>query len=188
MSNKQQAIPAVVYLHYLKARCMKNYLTTRLVAALLITTICTSAAWAEKPDWAGQGKNEKHEQKDKKEKKEKKEKYKGETADVRVSSYFTDPQRTVIRDYYGQQYKKGRCPPGLAKKNNGCMPPGQAKKWMIGQPLPSGVVYYPVPTTVVVQLGTPPAGHKYVRVASDILLIAIGTSMIVDAVQDLGRI
>ncbi|RWR53174.1 excinuclease ABC subunit A [Sinirhodobacter ferrireducens] len=24
------------------------------------------------------------------------------------------------------------CPPGLAKKNNGCMPPGQAKKWQRG--------------------------------------------------------
>ena len=36
--------------------------------------------------------------------------------------------------------------------------------------------------------GRAPAGHKYVRVAGDILLIAIGSSMIVDAIQDLGRI
>jgi len=29
---------------------------------------------------------------------------------------------------------RGRCPPGLAKKNNGCTPPGQAKKlYDIGQ-------------------------------------------------------
>ena len=32
----------------------------------------------------------------------------------------------------------GGCPPGLAKKNNGCMPPGQAKK-LIGQPLSSAM-------------------------------------------------
>jgi hypothetical protein len=32
-----------------------------------------------------------------------------------------------------------------------------------------------------------PSGHKYVRVASDILLIAIGSSMVVDAIEDLGR-
>ncbi|MDP3225102.1 MAG: hypothetical protein Q8M96_18355, partial [Rubrivivax sp.] len=75
-----------------------------------------------------------------------------------------------------------------AKKNNGCMPPGQAKKWAMGQPLPRDVVFYPVPNAVLIQLGTPPAGHKYVRVASDILLIAVGTSMVVDAIQDLGRI
>ena len=30
-------------------------------------------------------------------------------------------------------YGMGGCPPGLAKKNNGCMPPGQAKKLNVGQ-------------------------------------------------------
>ena len=29
---------------------------------------------------------------------------------------------------YGVGYGVGGCPPGLAKKNNGCLPPGQAKK------------------------------------------------------------
>ena len=34
-------------------------------------------------------------------------------------------------------YGVGGCPPGLAKKNNGCMPPGQAKKlYNIGQRWP----------------------------------------------------
>jgi len=79
------------------------------------------------------------------------------------------------------------CPPGLAKKHNGCMPPGQAKKWKKGQPLPREVVYYEVPPALVVKIGTPPPGYKYVRVASDILMIAIGTSLVVDAIQDLGR-
>ena len=33
----------------------------------------------------------------------------------------------------------GGCPPGLAKKNNGCLPPGQAKKlYNIGQRFPLG--------------------------------------------------
>ncbi len=167
---------------------MKKFLPLHLIAALLITTLSASMAIAEKPEWAGQGKHGEHEQKDKEDSKGKKQKYQGETADIRVNSYFNDPQRVVIREYYAKQYKAGRCPPGLAKKNNGCMPPGQAKKWALGQPLPSNVVYYPVPQPVILQLGAPPAGHTYVRVASDILLIAIGTGMIVDAVQDLGRI
>jgi hypothetical protein len=34
-------------------------------------------------------------------------------------------------DAYG--YGMGGCPPGLAKKHNGCMPPGQAKKLYRGQ-------------------------------------------------------
>ena len=38
-------------------------------------------------------------------------------------------------DLYG--YGAGGCPPGLAKKHNGCLPPGQAKKlYNIGQRFP----------------------------------------------------
>ena len=34
-------------------------------------------------------------------------------------------------------YGIGGCPPGLAKKNNGCLPPGQAKKlYNVGQRFP----------------------------------------------------
>ena len=34
-------------------------------------------------------------------------------------------------------YGVGGCPPGLAKKHNGCMPPGQAKKrYNVGQRFP----------------------------------------------------
>jgi hypothetical protein len=40
---------------------------------------------------------------------------------------------------------------------------------------------------VPVQIGVPPSGYRYVRVASDILMIAIGTGMVVDAIRDLGR-
>src|SRR5688500_19032783 len=36
-------------------------------------------------------------------------------------------------------YGTGGCPPGLAKKNNGCLPPGQAKKLFAqGQRVPLG--------------------------------------------------
>jgi Ni/Co efflux regulator RcnB len=67
------------------------------------------------------------------------------------------------------------------------MPPGQARKWNIGRPLPREVIYYDVPPALLVQFGRPPSGHRYVRVASDILLIALGTGMVLDAIQDLGR-
>jgi hypothetical protein len=43
----------------------------------------------------------------------------------------------VIRTSNGRLYaldRRGSCPPGLAKKGNGCMPPGQAKKlYNVGQ-------------------------------------------------------
>ena len=39
---------------------------------------------------------------------------------------------------HGIGYGVGGCPPGLAKKHNGCMPPGQAKKLARGQRWQSG--------------------------------------------------
>jgi Ni/Co efflux regulator RcnB len=108
--------------------------------------------------------------------------------DVKVGAHFSEQHRTQAREYYTQHYGGGKsCPPGLAKKNNGCMPPGQAKKWNVGQPLPAGVTYYAVPHAVVVTLPPVPVGYKYVRVASDILLIAVGSQMVVDGIAGLMR-
>lgn len=102
--------------------------------------------------------------------------------------HFAAEHRDYVREYYAEEFRSGNCPPGLAKKRNGCLPPGQAKKWRVGQPLPSDVVIYDVPRELTVRLGPPPAGHKYIRVGADILMIAIGTSMVVDAISDLSRI
>lgn len=100
--------------------------------------------------------------------------------------HFQPQQHVVVREYYTTHYHGKKCPPGLAKKNNGCMPPGQAKKWKVGYPLPREVIYYSVPEPLVIQIGPPPSGHRYVRVAGDILMIAIGTGLVVDAIADLG--
>ena len=171
----------------------------RMLTLLVAGLLATAGAMAEKPDWAGSGgkhskegkeyKQDKQAKQGKSKQKELKE-HRGDSAPGqhdRMEHRFGDDQRTVVRNYYSEQYRVGRCPPGLAKKNNGCLPPGQARKWAVGHPLPSNVVYYSMPPSVVVQLGVAPVGHRYVRVASDILLIAIGTGMVVDAIQDLGR-
>jgi len=129
----------------------------------------SAPALAEKPDWAGE-KGKGH--------------GKGKQKDVK---HFDNDRRGYVRTYYEEEFRGGRCPPGLAKKHNGCMPPGQAKKWRMGQPLPRDVVVYDVPPALVVRLGTPPAGYRYVRCASDILLIAVGSRMVADAIIDLGR-
>ena len=106
--------------------------------------------------------------------------------EIRAGAYFQDLQRSAVHDYYGTQYRAGRCPPGLSKKHNGCMPPGQVRYYSVGQRLAPAVIYHTVPSAVVISLGVPPSGHRYVRVAADILLIAVGTGMVVDAIQDLG--
>ena len=47
--------------------------------------------------------------------------------------------------------------------------------------------YYDVPAPLVVQLGQPAPGYRYVRVDDNILLLSTGTRMIVDAIRGLGR-
>lgn len=104
-----------------------------------------------------------------------------------LGAYFNENHRVAVHDYYGEQFRRGRCPPGLAKKDNGCMPPGLAKRWAIGQPLARDVIFYDVPPEIVAVLGAPPAGHRYVRVARDILLITLGTAMVLDGIEGLSR-
>jgi Ni/Co efflux regulator RcnB len=99
--------------------------------------------------------------------------------------YFDDRHRTIIHNYYTEQFRTGQCPPGLAKKHNGCVPPGLAKQWQIGRPLPQSVTYYELPPAIIMQLGPPVPGYRYARVGTDILLIAIGTGMVADAILDL---
>jgi Ni/Co efflux regulator RcnB len=53
--------------------------------------------------------------------------------------------------------------------------------------MPDGVILYDLPSPVVMQIGVPPAGYRYVRIDNDVLLIAAGTRMVVDAILDLGR-
>jgi Ni/Co efflux regulator RcnB len=106
--------------------------------------------------------------------------------DVKVGAYFNDQHREVARAYYHQHYSNARnCPPGLAKKNNGCMPPGQAKKWAVGQPIPRGVAVYSVPRPVLVQLPPPPYGYRYARIGNDIVLVQSQNNLIVDIIVGL---
>jgi len=97
---------------------------------------------------------------------------------------FSDRDREQVRTYWVQTYGRGKCPPGLAKKNNGCRPPGLAKeRYVIGQPLPAVVVVRPAPRVLVTRLGPPPVGYEYVMVDGDLLKLAIGTRLVVDAIH-----
>jgi Ni/Co efflux regulator RcnB len=158
-------------------RDMRNLMRACVLA--LATALAIGPANAEKPEWAGGGKG--------KGKSEAQKGGPGQGHGAHAEHYFVDSHRTYVREYYTGEFHAGKCPPGLAKKHNGCMPPGQAKKWRIGQPLPRDVVFYDLPPALSVQIGVPPSGYRFVRVASDILMIAIGTGLVVDAIEDLGR-
>lgn len=158
------------------------------VLCMIAAALIAAPAVAEKPAWAANGKKgAASDQRDSGKGKAPVRADNDRRTTVVVQTHFVDRHRVVVRDYYVQEHGAGRCPPGLAKKNNGCMPPGLAKKWQVGRPLPRDVIFHDLPPRLVIELGTPPAGHRYVRVAADILLIAIGTGMVIDAIQDLGR-
>ena len=107
---------------------------------------------------------------------------------VREGAYFNDDHRNQAREYYGNAYGSGkRCPPGLAKKDNGCMPPGQARKWAVGQPVPRGVQTYSVPVQVVRRMPPAPAGYRYARIGNDLVLVRQQNNVVVDIVQGLLR-
>lgn len=60
---------------------------------------------------------------------------------------YRDRDRDGLDDRFerrdANRYGVNNCPPGLAKKNNNCLPPGQAKRQFAqGQRLPSGYNYY----------------------------------------------
>lgn len=187
---------------------MRKNGANKLLLPILLLTGCLAAgpALADKPDFAGGGQGGgKHSERADREMRghpEKRKNYSGgeyereqrgssergyRSGDSRADYRFQPDKRIVVRDYYAGAYRSGRCPPGLAKKHNGCQPPGQAKRWAVGRPLPRDVIYYDLPDALIIQLGLPPTSHRYVRIGADILMIAIGTGMVVDAIEDLGN-
>jgi hypothetical protein len=111
-------------------------------------------------------------------------KSKGQNDEVVVT--FTAGQREAAQGYFVEKHGRGGCPPGLAKKGNGCLPPGQAKKrYVVGQTLPKGVVAQPPPAELSIRIGAPPAGYAYVVIDGDLVKLAVGTMLVVDAIEGL---
>ncbi len=191
---------------------MTNKTITGRLLAIAITSLFIAGGHAvAKDDQGGKGDKhaEKHEQKaekqhdkaqkhaekqhdkaqkhaDKQHDKAQKHAEKRQRENIKQGAYFNDQHRTYARQYYTEQYGNGRnCPPGLAKKNNGCMPPGQAKKWDVGQPIPRGVTVYSVPQPVLVQLPPAPYGYRYARIGNDIVLVQQQNNLIVDIIVNL---
>jgi len=96
---------------------------------------------------------------------------------------FVDADRQAARSWWRQSYGRN-CPPGLARKANGCLPPGQAKKrYVVGRALAPSVVIVGVPSGL--RLSVAPAGYRYVYVDGDILLIDAASRLVADVIVNL---
>ena len=146
----------------------------RIVAAVIVLAISSPAvALADKPE-KGKGKGKAHQEE--------------RRDDTQVPVRFDSRQREVVRQYFAETYGRDNCPPGLAKKHNGCLPPGQAKKrYIVGRPLPPSVVVRELPREVSVRLGAPAPGYRYAIVDGDLVKLAVGTALVVDAIEGLVR-
>ena len=122
---------------------MKNWTPTARLAALALSTLLASTcAFADKGDKGEKhGHGNKHEYQDNDRRYDdryddrrptyRREDYRRENYDRRddisIQLYFGNNDRRIVNEYYAPEFRSGHCPPGLAKKGNGCMPPGQAK-------------------------------------------------------------
>jgi Ni/Co efflux regulator RcnB len=155
----------------------------RIVALAIASLFVAAPSFAKDKDDEGHGKGNKHSQKH--DDKAEKQAAKQERKEIKAGAYFNEQHRARVRDYYAKEYGDGRkCPPGLAKKHNGCMPPGQAH-WDVGQRLPTDVPIYSVPQPVLVYLPTAPYGYRYHRIGNDIVLVQIQGNLIVDIIVNL---
>ena len=115
-------------------------------------------------------------------------KQKGQSQETHVTVVFSDTQRQAARSYFVTQHGRGNCPPGLAKKNNGCLPPGQAKKrYVVGHSLPSGIAVGELPLELSARIGPTPSGYRYGILDGDLVKLAVGTMLVVDVIQGLVR-
>ncbi len=142
--------------------------------ALITLALYVSSAHA-KNDKHGNGKGGPHHESE----------YRGH--DDRAIIVIDNDEREVIHRYMEDRYRRN-CPPGLAKKHNGCMPPGQARKYRVGYPLPPDVVFVPVADDLLVHLPPLPSGYRFVQVDQDILLIGEATKKVIDAVTLLSAV
>ena len=165
-----------------------SFNTRHLVGLAIASLLMAGPALAkDKGDDHGNGGGKhgnKHSQKNKD--KDEKKAEKREREDIKQGAYFNDQHRTYARQYYSTTYRDGkRCPPGLAKKNNGCMPPGQVQDLVVGQPIPTNVKVYQVAQPVIRKLPPAPVGYRYERIGGDIVLVQQQNNIIVDVIKGL---
>jgi hypothetical protein len=119
---------------------------------------------------------------------EKPNKHKGKSQETEVRVVFSGAQREAARSYFMTEHGRGKCPPGLAKKNDGCLPPGQAKKrYVVGHSLPRGIIVDDLPVELSIRIGHAPAGYRYGMIDGDVVELAVGTMLVIDAIEGLVR-
>jgi hypothetical protein len=107
---------------------------------------------------------------------------------IKAKINFDDVDRLTIHNYYNEIAQRGSCPAGLTRHPDGCLSQNPAKEWVIGRQLPYEAVFHDLPAELTRHIAPAPAGYRYVRIGSDVLLISRGSDIVVAAVVDLARL
>lgn len=102
-----------------------------------------------------------------------------ERAEERAS--FHDEDRARVNRYYRHRIGYRSCPPGLAKKYNGCLPPGQHRNFARGEYIPANYVIQPVPNALLLQMYPAPANTTYGMSDNNLYLISQLTRQVLDS-------
>lgn len=107
-----------------------------------------------------------------------------------LSMVVPQRDRDAAYAYYRDEAAAGRCPAPMVRKDKVCGAPATAptKAWRLDQPLPDGVKADAPPPGLIAKLSPSPAGHQYMRVDTDIIIIGIGTRNVAALVVDLSRL
>jgi hypothetical protein len=103
---------------------------------------------------------------------------------IDASLRFTVRDRELFAAWAAAEYGKGKCPPGLLKRESQCLTRGHPRKrYTVGLPLPAGVVPAPVPLDLSRRVGMPPIGYRYGMIDGDLVKLAVGSGLAVDALD-----
>ena len=107
-----------------------------------------------------------------------------------LSMVVSQRDRDAAFAYYRDEAAAGRCPAPLVRQGKACNPPEApaSRAWKLDQPLPEGVKAEAPPPGLIAKLSPSPAGHQYLRVNTDILVVGLGTRNVAALVVDLSRL
>lgn len=108
----------------------------------------------------------------------------------RLNMVVSQRDRDAAFAYYRDEIAAGRCPAPLVRRDKACGAPSaaQTRAWKLDQPLPDGVKAEAPPPGLIAKLSPSPAGHQYLRVDTDILVVGVGTRSVAALVVDLSRL
>lgn len=95
------------------------------------------------------------------------------TVRIQKSAARTDEHTIIVAN----------CPPGLAKKNPSCVPPGQAKKGLVVGDIFDLKDIHIVTRPGLYGLGEPPAGNRYAIVDGRLVRVDSGTGRLLSIIR-----